>query len=611
MKRYLLILTTAFLLLVSRSIVEASQSEAFNAFAMGFFYLYEGDLEMSKSQFKLSLFHEEKTPERPPAVLLTLLATVCDWLGEYDEAREYAVRGLEADPDNEELLELNSMILLSQNKYEEALSYLERLSQIRPYDLDLLISLAEVYDRVEDEDGLIDVYMRMTRVSPGMIDAHLNIGYIYTKRGMYDDAENEYVRTLELDPENEKAIFYLTYIYLSTGRTEEALELFEKLDSRELLNDEMLEDYAVNLFIEGQDPRPALDRIENKDSLSEETQAIQYFFEGEFDKSKELFEGIVKESPGGITAYIGLIRISESLNNIDMERKWRFVLAGTYFKYKMYEKALKQAVRVKVIQPDFLENRYLLGDIYYAMRRPQEAVSEYEYFEENSEEKGDVWLKLGIQYDEIGDHDASIESFLRAVELYPENDELYYYLGLEYRIIQDYRNAAETFRKAIELKEDNADYYFNLGVVYERMGIIDEAIQYLDRAVRLDDTNPASLNYLGYLLADEGVRLEEARDLIGKALEGDPTNGAYLDSMGWVFYRLSEYEKAREYLEKAVQYIDMNNEENYLVYDHLGDVYYVIGLFREAKEAWEKAQQIKHTEEVEKKIFEVEGELTR
>jgi len=608
MKRYLLIMTTVLLLLGSRSFAQAYQSEALNSFAMGFFYLYEGDLEMSKSQFKLSLFYEEKTPEGPPPVLLTLLATVCDWLGEYDEAREYAARGLEADPDNEELLELNSMILLSQNRYEEALSYLERLSRIRPYDLDLLISLAEVYDRVEDEDGLIDVYMRMTRISPGMIDAHLNLGFIYTKRGMYDDAETEYGRTLELDPENEKAIFYLTYIYLSTGRTEKALELFEKLDSRELLNDEMLEDYAVNLFIEGQDPRPVLDRIENRDALSEETRAIQYFFEGELDKSKELFEGIVKETPGGVTAYIGLIRVSESMNNIDMERKWRFVLAGNYFKYRMYEKALKQAVRVKVIQPDFLENRYLLGDIYYAMRRPKEAVSEYEYFAQNSEEKGDIWRKLGIQYDEIGDHDKSIESFLRAVELFPDNDELYYYLGLEYRIVQDYRNAAEAFRKAIELKEDNADYYFNLGVSYERMGIIDEAIQYLDRSVQLDDTNPASLNYLGYLLADEGERLEEARDLIGKALEEDPTNGAYLDSMGWVFYMLSEYEKAREYLEKAVQYIDLNNKENYLIYDHLGDVYYVIGLFREAGEAWEKAQQIKHTEEVEKKIFELKGE---
>ena len=211
----------------------------------------------------------------------------------------------------------------------------------------------------------------------------------------------------------------------------------------------------------------------------------------------------------------------------------------------------------------------------------------------------------------MGEHDRAIESFLSAIELFPENDELHYYLGLEYRIVQDYKKAAQTFKKAIELKDDNAEYYFNLGIAYERMGKIPESIRYLDRAVQLDDTNPASLNYLGYLLADEGIRLDEARELIAKALDQDPTNGAYLDSMGWVYYRLSEFEKARDYLERAVQHIDLNNEENYLIYDHLGDVYYVIGLLPEAAEAWKMALRIKHTVEVEKKIMKLEEELKR
>jgi tetratricopeptide (TPR) repeat protein len=610
MKRYFLILIAALLLLVPVSTSVASESEALDAFSMGFVYLYDGELEMAKSQFKLSLFYQEAAGADIPSVLFAVLATVCDWLGEYDEAQQYAVRGLEANPDNDELLELYSMILLSEGRYEEALINLEKLTSKYPYNLDLLISLAETYDRIENEEGLIDVYQRMIRINPEMVDAHLNLGYIYTKRGQYGDAEKAYERVIELDPENEKAIFYLTYIYLSTGRTEQALELFEKLDSRDLLNDEMLEDYAVNLFIEGQDPRPILDRIENEDELSVETRAIRYFYEEKLERSRELFEGMVRENPEGITAYIGLIRIAEIKKNIDMELKWRFVLAGNYFKYRMFNKALQQAERVKVVQPENLENRYLLGDIYYALHRSKEAIAEYQYFEKKSQEKGDVWLKLGILYDEVGDHDRSIECFLRATELFPENDELYYYLGLEYRIVHDYMKAAEAFRKAIELKDDDtAEYYFNLGVAYERMGMIDDAIQYLDRAVQLDDTNPVSLNYLGYLLADEGIRLDEAKDFIGKALDQDPTNGAYLDSMGWVYYRLLEYEKARELLEKAVQYIDLSNEENYLIYDHLGDVYYVIGLFKEAADAWEKALQIKHTADVEKKIKELEEEI--
>jgi tetratricopeptide (TPR) repeat protein len=222
-----------------------------------------------------------------------------------------------------------------------------------------------------------------------------------------------------------------------------------------------------------------------------------------------------------------------------------------------------------------------------------------------------VYLKLGILNDEKGNHEAAIEHFLHATELSPGNDEIYFYLGVEYRIVKDYKNAVKAFKKAIELNDTQADYFFNLGVSYERMGIIPEAITQLERSIKLDDTNPVALNYLGYLLADAGIRLDEAKDLIHRALDADPTNGAYLDSMGWVYYRLSDYGKAREYLEEAVQYLDANIEENYLIYDHLGDVYYVMGLLPEANQTWKKALQIKYKEEIEQKIKGLEEEMKR
>lgn len=607
MKKYIFGFILPAVLLLSVSFTAASETEALNSFAMGYYYLYEGELEMARSQLKLALYHEPQ----PPATLFALLSMVSGWVGEYDEADEYIKLGLEKDPENEELLELDSMALLSEGKYEDAIGSLKRLLEIRPHDIGLMFSLVEAYEIMENEDGLLEVYTRMAQTNPQMVDAHLNLGFIYTKRNMYDDAEEEYEAVLEIEPENEKAIFYLTYIYLSTGRTDSALDLFRKLDSKKLLNDEMLEDYAVNLFIEGQDPVPVLDRIENPDALSEETTAILRFSEGDLNGAREIFETIVRESPGGITPYIGLIRIAEHNNNTDMERKWRFVLAGNYFKYRIFDRALLQAGRVKILQPEFLENRYLLGDIYYALRRTEEAIAEFTYFEKHSGEKGDVLLKLGMLYDEAGDHEKAIERFSEAVELFPENDELYYYLGLEYRIIEDYANAARAFRRAVELKDDESDYYFNLGVSYERMGKIEEAIRYLDRCVLLEDTNPVSLNYLGYLLADEGIRLVEAKGYIEKALSAEPENGAYLDSMGWVYFRLSEYEKAKEYLLSATFNIDAENEENYLVFEHLGDVYYVLGLFPEAVEAWRKALQIKHTDGVAKKIKELEEETIR
>jgi tetratricopeptide (TPR) repeat protein len=195
--------------------------------------------------------------------------------------------------------------------------------------------------------------------------------------------------------------------------------------------------------------------------------------------------------------------------------------------------------------------------------------------------------------------------------LYPEDHELYYYLGIEYRILKEYENAISAFLNATQLKDDNAYYYFNLGVSYERLGKIDDAIFYLDKSIQLDGANAMALNYLGYLLADKGIRLYEAKEFIEKALTIDPDNGAYLDSIGWVHYRLSDYGKAKEYLERAIQFMDITEEENYLIYEHLGDTYNKIGLYNEAIDAWEKALEMRFVDEIQFKIEKLKKELPK
>jgi tetratricopeptide (TPR) repeat protein len=577
---------------------EAAGVEAMTAFSMGYYFLYNDELDKAKAQFESCL----DLLEEPPAALFTLLSEVSDMLGKKQEAEDYASLALEIDPENQTALQFKALFLMNRGAYGEALPYLERLRERKPYDLQILLSLSETYANLEQEDNLIDVYQDILLIRPDFVDVRLNIGYLYTKKGLLYKAMDEYEKVLEIDPENEKAIFYLTYIYLSEGNSEKALSYFQKLDTRELLNDDMLEDYAANLFIENQNPQPVLNRIMDMEHTGSVTRAIVLYLKGDIDDAKKLFEEGLKEDQNSIAAYVGLIRIAEDKKNVDMEKKWRFVLAGVYYDLNSYEKSLEEARKVKNIDPSFLENRYLMGDIFRGLGKTENAIQEYEYFKEHSSEKGDVYIKLGICYDDLGDHLEAVSSFQKAAELSPGNADLYYYLGIEFRVLEKYDKAISSFHKAIDLGGDNAYFYFNLGVSYERAGKIESAIRYLDRSVQLDDTNIVALNYLGYLLADEGIRLDEAKSLIEKALKVDPENGAYLDSIGWVYFKLYDYAKAKEYLEKAIQRMDVSVEENYVVYDHLGDTYRKLGLLVEAINAWEKALELKHVGEIQEKI---------
>jgi len=91
------------------------------------------------------------------------------------------------------------------------------------------------------------------------------------------------------------------------------------------------------------------------------------------------------------------------------------------------------------------------------------------------------------------------------------------------------------------------------------------------------------MNYLGYMLADRNVRLQEAHDLIQKALDQEPNNGAYLDSMGWVYFRQNRLPEAEQSLRRALQ--TMSTDPT--VHDHLGDVYFHEGKTREAIAQWQ------------------------
>jgi CheY-like chemotaxis protein len=103
-----------------------------------------------------------------------------------------------------------------------------------------------------------------------------------------------------------------------------------------------------------------------------------------------------------------------------------------------------------------------------------------------------------------------------------------------------------------------------------------------------DPDNALSLNYLGYMYADRGVKLEESEKMIQRALEIEPDNGAFLDSYAWVLYKLGKYEKAIDAMNSALE----NEQEDPILYDHQGDIYAALNQFDKANDSWKKALEL-------------------
>ena len=167
-----------------------------------------------------------------------------------------------------------------------------------------------------------------------------------------------------------------------------------------------------------------------------------------------------------------------------------------------------------------------------------------------------------------------------------KDSEIYINLAQLYDKARQFENEKEALDKAeaaAKNRDDRINVHFMRGAMLEKLKKYDAAEAEFRKVLELDPDNASALNYIGYMLADRDVRLAEAKDFIQKALDRDPNNGAYLDSLGWVYFKMNKLSDAETQLRLALEHMSTDPT----VHDHLGDVYFHQGKIREALTQWE------------------------
>jgi tetratricopeptide (TPR) repeat protein len=189
----------------------------------------------------------------------------------------------------------------------------------------------------------------------------------------------------------------------------------------------------------------------------------------------------------------------------------------------------------------------------------------------------------------LGRVDDAIAVLTALVEVRPDLPNVYAVLGETLRIEDRFSEAAVQYDAAIALFEaDHASQwgvYFSRGVMLERLGRWDEAEADFRKALALFPDQPVVMNYLGYAYVERRENLDEALDLIKRAVAARPYDGFIRDSLGWVFYQLGRYEEAADEMERAVEL----SPGDAVLNDHLGDTYWAVGRYREADFQWRRA----------------------
>ena len=188
-----------------------------------------------------------------------------------------------------------------------------------------------------------------------------------------------------------------------------------------------------------------------------------------------------------------------------------------------------------------------------------------------------------------GKPDTAIEVLDRLAADYPDLAMVHSSLGDLHRQQENYAAAIKAYDRALALTEEGARSQWFLhyvrGISHERLGQWDQAEADFRAALALNPDQPQVLNYLGYSLVEKKVKLDEALDMIERAVAARPDSGYIVDSLGWVLYRLGRYDEAVGHMERAVELMPIDPVVN----DHLGDVYWAVGRYREAEFQWKRA----------------------
>jgi tetratricopeptide (TPR) repeat protein len=179
----------------------------------------------------------------------------------------------------------------------------------------------------------------------------------------------------------------------------------------------------------------------------------------------------------------------------------------------------------------------------------------------------------------------AIEHLRRAVAIAPDSLAPRVMLARVYASANRHREAEAVWSEAVDRFPGVTQLAFDLAVCREQLGDMAGAEEVARGILRRDPDNATALNFLGYLFADHNFKLDEALDLIRRALVFDPDNGAYLDSFGWACFRLGRLDEARQYLERAATLT--GNDP--IVLEHLGDVYKELKLNSLAREQYRRS----------------------
>ena len=463
----------------------------------------------------------------------------------------------------------------------------------------LVVELARRFLQTRQPDKAIDLLTRVTASPQATGKMFAWLGRAYAEAGKTEQAIKANSAAIKKSPDLLMAYGNLVELYQQDRQPKEAVKVLDEAAAQPSSNAEFWVDLA-GLYThynqlhpeEAETTKPkiiaALDRaagLKPQDLSLSQKLADGYRLMGEFAKAEGYYLELLQRFP----ALPGL----------------RDKLADIYLRTDKKDKAAEQLEALSRDNPSNEQAYYFLGNIAYQEKRLTDAVDYFERALMLKPEFEPVYYRLAELKLALNKPQEALELMAKARSRFRQSFLLEFLTAAAHASAKDYAEAVKHYTEAEVIAKANEPaslthlFYFRFGSALERRGDYTEAEKYFRQCLELAPNFAEAMNYLGYMWAERGKNLDEAKKLIEKAVALEPENAAYLDSLGWVLFKQHQPQEALDWLQKAVQNADQPDPT---LYDHLGDIYAELKAFDKAREAWRKSVQLEPNDQVKKKL---------
>lgn len=483
--------------------------------------------------------------------------------------------------DLESWLMLGRLNRVARNSVESEKAYKKAL-ELDTESEEALTGLALVYSDLGDTRNAIDMLQRVNQKNPSARTL-VTLAGAYEQMRDYANAAETLKKALQLNPENTELKRALAQSLLYSDQYEESLKLYNEIVQADS-QDANAQLRIAEIYRQKRDfgkARAALDKAKALDARNLEAKYVEVNLleaEGRTEEAIAALKGMLDE-----TAKKSYTASEKGSRTMLVER-----LGFLQRSAGQHAAAVESFRQMAQLDPDSGARAAVhVVDTYRMAKNYTQAVSEAENARKQFPKDRYVRTAYATLLADMGKTDQAVGELKPLLD--GEKDrEVYLAMAQIYEKGKQYGEMAKVLDQAEALSssgDDKETIHFMRGAMYERQKKYDLAEAEFRAVLTANPQSAGALNYLGYMLADRNVRLEEAKELISRALEIDPQNGAYLDSLGWVYYRMNKLDEAELHLRRALDKISTDPT----VHDHLGDVYFKQGKLKEAIAQWQNS----------------------